>query len=137
MGIKRILNKVLKKDAGQEIDTTQEILERLCNLERVMVDSQMKEVLERLQNIENGMITRLTNVENETKETLERLCNLERVLVDGQMPETLERLRNIEDEMGERLSHIEEKEDWLMQNMGIREERKIRIKLFRENEDDV
>lgn len=126
MGIKRILNKILKKKAGQEIDATQEIFERVCNLERVLVDGQMKEVLERLQNIEN-----------ETKETLERLCNLERVIVDGQMPETLERLRNIEDEMGERLSHIEEKEDWLMQNMGIREERRIRIKLFGGNEDGV
>ena len=81
------------------------IIERLSNLEQVLID---------------GHIT----------ENNERLCNLERVLVDGQMKETLERLRNIEDEMVIRLSHIEEKEDNLLQNSGSVEDRKIRIKLF-------
>lgn len=61
-----------------------ELLERLCNLERVLVDGQMKE-------------------------TLERLCNLEHILVDGQMKEALIRLQNIEKEMVVRLQNIEDK----------------------------
>lgn len=45
---------------------------RLCSLERVLVDGQMKEALVRLQNIEQEMVERLRHIEEKEESIMEK-----------------------------------------------------------------
>lgn len=48
-----------------------EILERLCNLEHMLVDGQMREALERLCNIEEEMVVRLSHIEEKEDDLMQ------------------------------------------------------------------
>lgn len=71
---KRNAEVILKR--CDEIEKMQnDINDRLCNLERVLVDGQMKEALVRLQNIEQEMVERLSHIEEKEELIMEKENN--------------------------------------------------------------
>lgn len=65
----------IEKTQNDILTLLREQNDRLCNLERVLVDGQMKEALVRLQNIEQEMIERLSHIEEKEELIMEKENN--------------------------------------------------------------